>query len=185
MFPLYYHHEIFWSYYQLVHYWWSYILFAPKCKELTCMLVPLLYRWGVPPVVIRCVHWTMQRGVLQICITSQNPVIVMFVPPMAVLWETKFLGYSLHSPRSIFYSLSSKCTHIGERASISFPHCNGDLVSFIVAQGRQKGCSPSVKGYYSHTRYMHTRCTWQLLYLTHCGLVTPYGDRDLGQLWLR
>ena len=21
--------------------------------------------------------------------------------------------------------------------------------------------------------------------LTHCGLVTPYGDRDLGQLWLR
>ena len=22
-------------------------------------------------------------------------------------------------------------------------------------------------------------------HLTHCGLVTPYGDRDLGQLWLR
>ena len=21
--------------------------------------------------------------------------------------------------------------------------------------------------------------------LTHCGLVTPYGDRDLGQQWLR
>ena len=21
--------------------------------------------------------------------------------------------------------------------------------------------------------------------LTHCGLVTPYGDRDLGQHWLR
>ena len=48
-----------------VHYWWSYISFSPECKELTSMLDPLLYRWGVPPVVIRCVHWTMQRGVLQ------------------------------------------------------------------------------------------------------------------------
>ena len=46
-----------------VYYWWSYISFAPECKELTCMLDPLLYRWGVPPVVIRCVYWTLQRGV--------------------------------------------------------------------------------------------------------------------------
>ena len=29
-----------------VHYWWSYILFSPECKELTSMLDPLLYRWG-------------------------------------------------------------------------------------------------------------------------------------------
>ena len=35
-----------------VHYWWSYILFSPECKELTSMLDPLLYRWGVPLVVI-------------------------------------------------------------------------------------------------------------------------------------
>ena len=61
-----------------VHYWRSYILFAPECKELTCMLDPLLYRWGVPPVVIRCVQWTMQRGVPQTCINIQGPVIVMF-----------------------------------------------------------------------------------------------------------
>ena len=60
-----------------VHYWWSYILFAPECKGLTCMLDPLLYRWGVPPVVIRCVHWTMQSGVLQTWITIQSPVVVM------------------------------------------------------------------------------------------------------------
>ena len=64
-----------------VYYWWSYILFAPECKELTCMLDPLLYRWRVPPVVIRCVHWTMQRGggggVLQTWITPQSPAIVM------------------------------------------------------------------------------------------------------------
>ena len=28
-----------------VHYWWSYIPFTPECKELTCLLDPLLYRW--------------------------------------------------------------------------------------------------------------------------------------------
>ena len=62
-----------------VHYWWSYILFAPEWKELTCMLDPLLYRWGFPPVVIRCVHWSMQRGVLQTWVTAQSPAIVMFL----------------------------------------------------------------------------------------------------------
>ena len=60
-----------------VHYWWSYILFSPECKELTSMLDPLLYRWGVPPIVIRCVHWTMQMGVLQTWIKAQDIVIVM------------------------------------------------------------------------------------------------------------
>ena len=54
-----------------VHYRGSHILFAPECKELTCMLDPLLYRWGVPP------HWTMQSGVLQTWITIQSPVVVM------------------------------------------------------------------------------------------------------------
>ena len=41
------------------------------------MLDPLLYRWGVPPVVIRCVHWTMQMGVLLTWIMAQSTVIVM------------------------------------------------------------------------------------------------------------
>ena len=62
-----------------VHYWWSYILFSPECKELTSMLDPLLYRWGVPPVVIRCVHWTMQSGVLQTCIKALGLANVMNV----------------------------------------------------------------------------------------------------------
>ena len=32
----------------------------------------------------------------------------------------------------------------------------------------------------------HARSEWpQSVILTHCGLVTPYGDRDLGQYWLR
>ena len=60
-----------------VHYWWSYILFSPECKELTSMLDPLLYRWGVPPVVIRCVHWTMQMWVLQAWVKAQGIAIVM------------------------------------------------------------------------------------------------------------
>ena len=60
-----------------VHYWWSYILFSPECKELTSMLDPLSYRWGVPPVVVRCVHWTMQMWVLQIWIKAQGLAIVM------------------------------------------------------------------------------------------------------------
>ena len=62
-----------------VQYWWSYILFSPECKELTSMLDPLLYRWGVPPVVIRCVHWTMQIGVLQTWIKAQGIAIVMIL----------------------------------------------------------------------------------------------------------
>ena len=60
-----------------VHYWWSYISFSPECKELTSMLDLLLYRWGVPPVFIRCVHWTMQMWVLQTWVTAQGPAIVM------------------------------------------------------------------------------------------------------------
>ena len=60
-----------------VHYWWSNILFSPGCKELTSMLDPLLYRWGVPPVVIRGVHWTMQMGVLLTLIMAQSTDIVM------------------------------------------------------------------------------------------------------------
>ena len=63
-----------------VHYWWSYISFSPECKELTSMLDPLWYRWGVPPVVIRCVHWTMQRGVLQTWIKALALANVMFYP---------------------------------------------------------------------------------------------------------
>ena len=64
---------------KFVHYWWSYILFSPECKELTSMLDPLLYRWGVPPVVIRCVHRTMQMWVLQTWIKAQGIAIVMYI----------------------------------------------------------------------------------------------------------
>ena len=65
------------------HYWWSYISFSPVCKELTSMLDPLLYRWGVPPVVIRCVHWTMQSGVLQTWIKALGLANVMGSHKMA------------------------------------------------------------------------------------------------------
>ena len=70
-----------------VHYCWSHILFSPECKELTSMLDPLLYRWGVPPVVIRCVHWTMQMGVLQTWIPALGLAIVMRLPETSgTLW---------------------------------------------------------------------------------------------------
>ena len=45
-----------------VHYWWSYISFAPECKEVTCMLRPSVTQVVVPPVVIRCVHWTLNHA---------------------------------------------------------------------------------------------------------------------------
>ena len=44
------------------------------------MIDHLIYRWGVLPVVIRCVHWLMQRGVLQTWITVLGPAIVMLGP---------------------------------------------------------------------------------------------------------
>ena len=70
-----------------VHYGWSYILFSSECKELTSMLNPLLYRWGVPPVVIRCVHWTMQMWVLQTWIKAQGLAIVMRSRMLAIEYE--------------------------------------------------------------------------------------------------
>ena len=60
-----------------VHYRWSSILFSPEWKELASMLDPLLHRWGVPPVVIRCVHLTMQMWVLQTWIIAQGSAIIM------------------------------------------------------------------------------------------------------------
>ena len=72
-----------------VHYWWSYILFSPECKELTSMLDPLLYRWGVPPVVIRCVHWTMQMWVLQTWIKALGLYIVM----INILYSINFFSF--------------------------------------------------------------------------------------------
>ena len=71
-----------------VHDWWSYISFAPECKELARMLYPPLYRWDVPPVVIRCVHWTVQRRVLQPWITPKNPSIVMMISIIIISYDT-------------------------------------------------------------------------------------------------
>ena len=78
-----------------VHYWWSYILFSPECKELTSMPDPLLYRWGVPPVVIRCVHWTMQMQmwVLQTWITALGLAIVMRSCKASKVWD-RWLQFS-------------------------------------------------------------------------------------------
>ena len=83
-----------------VHYWWSYILFSPECKELTSMLDTLLYRWGVPPVVIRCVHWTMQMWVLQTWIIAQGVAIVMMMGVIASQIISLTIVYSIVYPDS-------------------------------------------------------------------------------------
>ena len=66
------------------------------------------------------------------------------------VWETKFLEHSpemdvlymsytkFHSPRSIFYLTSSKCTRIGERASISFPHWPWCMSGSLTRRGGEK-----------------------------------------------
>ena len=97
-----------------VHYWWSYISFAPECKELTCIQDPLSYRWGVPPVVIRCVDWTMQREVLQTWITPQRPTILMYM----VLFPLNNLAYQgLINIDFTWKFLSSPCPWIYFRQS--------------------------------------------------------------------
>ena len=60
-----------------VHYWWSYILFATKCKGLTSMQEPLSYRRDISFVVISCVPWTMQRGAQPHCIIPHSPANVV------------------------------------------------------------------------------------------------------------
>ena len=84
---------------KFVHYWWSYISFSPECKELPSMLDPLLYRWGVPPVVIRCVHWTMQMWVLQTWIKAQGIAIVMEYNQIGGLWQIllKYPGINMQT----------------------------------------------------------------------------------------
>ena len=75
-----------------VHYWWSYILFSPECRVMLYWWSYILFspecrvnqharpstiQVGCPPVVIRCVHWTMQMWVLQTRIIAQGLAIVM------------------------------------------------------------------------------------------------------------
>ena len=93
---------------QSVHYWWSYILFSPECKELTSMLDPLLYRWGVPPVVIRCVRWTMQSGVQQTWIKALGIANVMGVPSWSLVPQLQqIMPWSLQRshPRKVAFDL--------------------------------------------------------------------------------
>ena len=90
-----------------------------KLSSLTSIRIPIIKeRWsdnclifimGIP------ILQQMQCGQLNILSTCpKTDVLYMFY--------TKF-----HLPRSIFYLPSSKCTCIGEQASISFPHCRWSL----------------------------------------------------------
>ena len=61
------------------------------------MLDRLLYRWGVPPVVIRCVHWTMQMWVLQTWIKAQSLPIVMYETYKPTIRNRKFQAKGTHN----------------------------------------------------------------------------------------
>ena len=57
-------------------------------------------------------------------------VVTLFQCGKLNFWSTRpktdvlYMFYTkFHLPRPIFYSPSSKCTYIGERASVSLPHC--------------------------------------------------------------
>ena len=90
-----------------VQYWWSYILFSPECRELTSMLDPLLYRWGVPPVVIRCVHWTMQMWVLQTWIIALGFTVIMCYKCLVHLDNQHIV--TLHSSSPWGFGVDLKC----------------------------------------------------------------------------
>ena len=110
-----------------VHYWWSYILFSPECKELTSMLDPLLYRWGVPPVVIRCVHWTMQMWVLQTWIKALGLYIVM--PDW---WASGIFKYS------VFFFFSVKSPRDWNVAHLELPVSSSDIWPRVTLMERSR-----------------------------------------------
>ena len=76
-----------------------------------------------------------------------------------------------------------------------YPHRSGGRRNFVIGTGAviseacEKWTGKQCIGWprsTSHRLFMLC-CVllWFHLSLTHCGLVTPYGDRDLGQHWLR
>ena len=77
-----------------------------------------------------------------------------------------------HSARWIFYSPNSKCTFIGERASISFPHCIGSgngLVSDGQALSHSLSlCWPACEAIWRHSATMRS------LFLICSGMTVPW-----------
>ena len=76
---------------------------------------------------------------------------------------------------------------------VDFPHKEQVMRSFdvllCVSLNKQlscrwfkMSCDITVMDQYASATTVFVRCIGTL---THCGLVTPYGDRDLGQHWLR
>ena len=88
------------------------------------MLDPPLYRWGVPPVVIRCVHWTMQMGVLLTWIMTQSTAIVMKATLKLLCWLTWILTWILLSNPGVLCNKGYPSeTHLKLKSrEISFVH---------------------------------------------------------------
>ena len=125
--------------------------------------------------------------------------------------DARYMFYTkCHLPRPIFHSPSSKSTRIGERASVSFPDCWSKFYLFVpnISINNQSVLVYLMAWHWTNKRLpsklvitlfidtiinLLNICSWQhfpmhfherrqlCLHLTHCGLVTSYGGRDLGQ----
>ena len=92
---------------------------------------------------------------------DHGDVYAFILPPLSNLWATDLLGdlcatvlNMLKTSWRPWRCLNVLCTTL-ERPRQPFCHLsafNGDLASNVVAQGRHKGRSPCVKGYYWTTR---------------------------------
>ena len=87
---------------------------------------PLLYRWGVPPVVIRCVHWTMQMWVLQTWITALGLAIVMRSCKASKVWD-RWLQFSNCSES--WQASRQHCCWGAHQISYRYKHFNAQLAS--------------------------------------------------------
>ena len=108
---------------------WKAINLSVWMKEICTILVKLyiicsrMQRVSLhasPPVVIRGVHWTMQRGVLQTWITHQSPAIVMLY-----MWPV--LSFSCSHMQYIAWNLRcpwNEMQHLCMWPFLAFTCCN-------------------------------------------------------------
>ena len=90
------------------------------------MLKPLLYRWGVPSVVIRCVNWTMQSGVLQTCIKALGLDNVM--PPASQ--ASGLVSVTTKSKKKKFMTKASTIEKLLEKGTVNICHCIWQFILF-------------------------------------------------------
>ena len=76
-----------------------------------------------------------------------------------------------------------QCHQTGYKISAFTTWGHHDMETISTYLALNNGNPPVTCGFPQRPRNAKVSCSH--CYLTHCGLVTPYGDTDLGQLWLR